>query len=87
MVSKSLTADLVACEQWPEAFSVSTAATGLGLAVGYLLGGVRWSESLPMLKTRACGEAGGEALAFQEIGYSGYSGRRGIYKIIAHIEF
>ena len=29
--------------QWPEAFSVSTAATGLGLALGYLLGGVHWA--------------------------------------------
>ena len=64
VVSKSLTADLVPEEQWPEAFSVSTAATGLGLAVGYLLGGVRWSESLPMLKTEACGEAGGGAMRF-----------------------
>lgn len=29
--------------QWPEAFSVSTGATGLGLALGYVLGGVHWS--------------------------------------------
>jgi len=29
--------------QWPEAFSYSTAATGLGLALGYVLGGVHWS--------------------------------------------
>lgn len=59
VVSKSLTADVVAEAQWPEAFSVSTGATGLGLALGYVLGGVHWSGRLPWLKTAACNDAGG----------------------------
>ena len=59
VVSKSLTADIVPEAQWPEAFSVSTGATGLGLALGYVLGGVHWSSRLPWLKTTACNDAGG----------------------------
>ncbi|CAJ1447409.1 unnamed protein product [Effrenium voratum] len=59
VVSKSLTADVVPEAQWPEAFSVSTAATGLGLALGYLLGGVHWAARMPGLKTTACNDAGG----------------------------
>lgn len=59
VVSKSLTADVVPEAQWPEAFSYSTAATGLGLALGYVLGGVHWSPRLPWLKTTACNDVGG----------------------------
>lgn len=59
VVSKSLTADVVPEAQWPEAFSYSTAATGLGLALGYVLGGVHWSPRMPWLKTTACNDVGG----------------------------
>lgn len=61
VVSKALTSDVVPREQLTEAFSTATAVTGLGLALGYLAGGVDWGSlpGLGALRTNACKEAGG----------------------------
>merc|ERR1712176_290323 len=58
----ALIADVVPKQERLLAFSVATLASGIGLAVGYLAGGLPWSSLkwlAPFIVTEVCGDAGG----------------------------